>query len=155
MSNPDIWGPPLWRLLHAFAEKLGRQTNVILISDEQRAWINFLKSVEIIIPCKKCKNHYILWRTKNRPENFASYPNYSLQARAREWVWGLHTEINQERKVENVPLADVQAMYQDRTSDDVQREYEYLLRLLQAYHISPDALRIFKFATSRLKTMLY
>ena len=51
-SNKD-WGPFLWTILHGFAEKLGRQTNEIMASDEaresRRAVAATLKQTEVLV----------------------------------------------------------------------------------------------------------
>lgn len=149
MAEPAVWGPSMWRLLHALAEKLGKQTTTILIEDEQRAWLHFLRSVENVIPCKRCKAHYRGWTLKNRIEG--SLTKFG----ARSWLWGLHDEINSERKVQGPVLNQMEEMYGNKSPYDITRDYEeclgHLTQAVQRQQISHDFFRIFKFRLSLLR----
>ena len=151
MANPDVWGPPLWRLLHSLAERLGKQTSIILITDEIRAWTNFLKSVEHVIPCAKCRGHYKRWRLAHRIENAVN------REEARAWLWGLHREVNEERKVASPPLTEMPALYEKRTPSAITRDYEdctaVFKNTVQLSLITGDGLRNFKYALSVLRAL--
>jgi hypothetical protein len=111
MSSPKVWGPALWYILHTYTEKLGNQSNEILSTDQRRAWINFLKSIEAAIPCAKCRAHYKEWRIKHPIDNFSYYMGDTLKQRAREWVWGLHEDVNKENGLTGVPIEKLPEMY--------------------------------------------
>jgi hypothetical protein len=155
VNGPNVWGPPLWRILHSLAERLGRQHNSILVSDERRAWINFLKSVGAAIPCNRCKKHYEDWSKKNKIEAFLSHPYGTLREEARKWLWALHTEINEESKVTNIPLSDVENLYGKRTTFDISKdEREFtavLMRLVALIPTLKRSLSLFQFATVKLR----
>jgi len=157
MANPDVWGPPMWRLLHSLAERLGKQTNMILITDEFRAWTNFLKAVEHVIPCAKCRGHYKRWRLAHRIENFMNNSSATIRGEARLWLWGLHKEVNEERGVPNLPIADLPAIYEKRTSSTITRDSEdcttVFKNAVQQSLITGDALRNFKYTLSILRTL--
>lgn len=149
MSDPVVWGPALWRILHTLAERLGTQKNSILIADEQRAWMNFLHSVENAIPCKRCKDHYRRWSREHRIDAALT------KGAARKWVWGLHTEINAEQNKVGPELSEMDALYGERTSSDLTRDVDECLQHLttasQRTHITTAALRSFKYTLSFLR----
>jgi hypothetical protein len=146
MSEPAVWGPSMWRLLHGLAEKLGKQTTMILIQDERRAWLHFLRSVENVIPCKRCKQHYRSWTLKNRIEDA------TVRTTARAWLWGLHDEVNSERKVDGPPLSEMEAMYEGRdVTRDAEECFGHLVRAVQQQQITPESFRKFKFQLSFLR----
>jgi len=158
MSNPNVWGPPLWRLLHTLAEKAGKQTNPILIADERRAWISFLKAVEMVIPCQRCKAHYTKWRTTHRLEQFMNYSPTVFREEARKWLWGLHSEVNEERNVTNLALSDLPSIYEKRTREDISKDsVDCIAAFKTAVQYTPlpvEALRNFKTAFTKLRGTL-
>jgi hypothetical protein len=158
MSNRDTWGPPLWRLLHTLAEKLGKHTNSLLMTDERRAWISFLKAVEMAIPCPKCKAHYIKWRTVHKFEEFMTCPPASFREEARKWVWALHTQVNEERGVPNIDLLEVASMYENRSQQDLLKDsVDCIAAFKTAVQYTPlpvEALRNFKTAFTKLRGTL-
>ena len=121
-NGTDVWGPPLWRTMHSLAERLGKQTNTTMVNDEKRAWVNFLKSVDTVIPCPKCRHHYKVWSHRNKIDNFITCPYGKFREEARKWLWALHTEINDERKVMGVLYSEVEQMYSRRTSADIHND---------------------------------
>jgi len=80
-------------------------------TDQRRAWINLLKSVEGTIPCPRCKSHYREWRTKHPIEQFNNYQGNVLKQKAREWVWGLHDNVNQENGLTSPPIESLEEIY--------------------------------------------
>ena len=147
----------MWRLLHSLAERLGKQESAILIGDELRAWVNFLKAVEFTIPCQKCRSHYRAWRTKNRVEKFLTASSLTIRSEARAWVWGLHSEVNEERRVANVPLNDLPALYEKRMPLEITRDAEECItafqNAVQQSLLQADGFRNFKFTLSRLRVL--
>jgi Erv1 / Alr family len=157
MANPTEWGPPLWRILHTQAERLGRHVLPVLITDEQRAWIHFLKSLETAIPCQKCRQHYKAWRTKHPLERFATVRGDALRSLARSWVWGLHSEVNWENgKQEGEPkLEEMETLYGARSSQEIASDIKEVLRLFQQAIIlrllTPEPFHTFKQSLALLR----
>ena len=150
MAEPAIWGPSMWRLLHTLAERLGKQTSLMLIQDEQRAWIHFIRSVENVIPCKRCKAHFGAWIRKNRPESAVT------KDAARSWLWGIHDEVNKERAVVGGPtLQDMEGLYASRNSYEITSDSEecirHLLEAVQRAIIATEPFRVFKYRLSLLR----
>jgi len=153
MAQADEWGPPLWRILHTLAERLGRQTIPLLATDERRAWVGFLRSIEGVMPCAKCRAHYRAWRLKNPVEKFINA--YDLKETAREWLWTLHTEVNTERGVMGPALEEIPALYGNRTGYEIQDDINKVLQILQTATlqrtVTGDAVRTFRKALELLQ----
>jgi hypothetical protein len=76
--SPTIWGPPLWRLLHALAEK--RETDT--------EWPTLLRALREGIPCPECAYHYNAWYARN-----------PLRGRGvAAWLLALHNDVNRRNK---------------------------------------------------------
>ena len=129
MVQNTEWGPPLWRILHTLAERLGRQAHPILIQDEARLWGQLLLQTNTILPCKLCQAHYKEWRTKHSLEGIRG--TY-LRDESRRWLWALHENVNQERGVQSgIDLSGVEVLYGGRTSAELQTDLQALLGVLQ------------------------
>ena len=77
------WQPVTWTLFHTITLKY--KENLIEYKDQ---YINFFESFKTILPCKKCKNHYI--ENLNKEElNINNNLN-----RLFEWTVDLHNDVN-------------------------------------------------------------
>jgi hypothetical protein len=131
VQNSD-WGPHLWRILHAGAEKMGRQTSPMLAADELRAWISFLKGTEGIMPCALCRKHYGEWKKERPPEKLAAWSGVYLQSECRKWVWDLHERVNARAGVQSSIMFDsLQTLYGAYKKEDLMKEYDELHRVIQ------------------------
>lgn len=108
------WGPLLWKLLHALAEKLGTQKPDILATDEAREMVLILKGVEVIMPCEKCRKHYKEYRVNNPYEQFAQRRGLALKKGVKEWLYLLHEAVNKKNNIDSkIRLEDIESMYKD------------------------------------------
>jgi Erv1 / Alr family len=129
MVQNSEWGPPLWRLLHTLAEQIGRQTIGMLAIDESRAWLQFLRTTELVMPCKLCRRHYREWRTAHPLE---SLNVAGRDPSSREWLWGLHEDVNARRGVQSgVRLEDMERLYGSRESYELQQDIATLSEIFQ------------------------
>lgn len=150
MVHTQEWGPPLWRILHAAAEKLGRQTIQIMATDERYAWVAFLRSIEQTMPCAKCRLHFKVWRLKHPYERFIN--SYDIRADAREWLWSLHEEVNTEKGVTGPKLEDLPALYGTLdVHEDIARLIEVFQRAVHGLQMKPSILQAFRVALNNLR----
>jgi len=56
------WGPKFWKILHTFAECSGGLQNQILRNDEADIWKILLKTQAFVMPCPRCRDHYLEYR---------------------------------------------------------------------------------------------
>ncbi len=95
------WGPPLWKLLHGIAECLGNQPVAMLATDEAHEIVFLLRDVEKIMPCQLCRSHYHQWRKDHPLEEIDRLRGFQLRLGVREWLYGLHEDVNRSRGIES------------------------------------------------------
>ena len=89
MESPQnhIWGPALWMILHASAERIGSQHLKRLPQEESRIWLSLLASLRYSLPCPLCKNHFTSY--------FSSAPLAVFNKdTVRNWLFKLHERVN-------------------------------------------------------------
>lgn len=133
-SNKD-WGPFLWTILHGFAEKLGRQTNEIMASDEAREIVLILRGVEHVMPCEKCRKHYHEYLKKNPVDEFAQRRGEVLRQVVRLWLWKLHEAVNERNGEVSFPIEELTPKYQNAAIADSLKTLKIVL-----YKAIPDGL---------------
>ena len=99
MVSPAEWGPNAWTLLHGLAEKVGNQTNIVMIRDQQNELRITLRNFWCLMPCQKCQAHYREWLRSHPPDAFTSKNGGYLQDEMRSWVYRLHEAVNGQREV--------------------------------------------------------
>jgi hypothetical protein len=153
MTSKEIWGPPLWRLLHSLAERLGRQTIPLVATDEKRAWVNLLKLVGQVMPCVKCRTHYREWSVR-QPLG----ASYAIRDDARRWLWALHNEVNSERGITGPTLDEIPELYGHRTSQELNADYKQIIEsfqlAVQQRLIAPDVFMTFKMRLIALRQIV-
>lgn len=123
------WGPPLWRILHTLAERVGRQGIPLLAMDEMRAWTALLRSTEGIMPCSLCRTHYRAWKHTHPLEGMAGS---GLAPLTRKWLWELHDTVNRQRGVEGgVGFEQLSEIYGTKSTAELQHDIDILLNVLQ------------------------
>jgi len=114
----------------------------------------FLKSVELVLPCAKCKAHFQSWRKRNPVEASVALSGEPLRTWARGWVYDLHDEVNQEKGLKSPGLEEVQQLFQSRTAreqaDDIREIQAHLLRASQLRIIKAEHIHAFKTNVSLL-----
>jgi hypothetical protein len=106
------WGPLLWRILHTAAEHLGKPRPALLQTDEVNRWMFVLKAVENTMPCALCRSHYKVWLKKNPVTQFTRLRGDVLKETARKWLYDLHENVNEGRKVASgIQLEQLPALY--------------------------------------------
>lgn len=85
--NINVWGPGLWELIHTVAFNYNKSK--IPENVKKVKYINLFTSLGNLIPCNKCKLHYISFLKKNPIQNYAS--SYSGIIK---WTNNLHNNVN-------------------------------------------------------------
>ena len=125
----ETWGPPFWYVLHTSAEQLGKSKLAIVQTDEVNRWILLLKSVEGALPCAMCRDHYRRWLAAHPVAQFTGLKGDALRARAREWLWSLHEDVNQRKGVvSGITMEMLPQMY---TLQGYQARVEELVKCLK------------------------
>ncbi len=121
MDHPsnNIWGPPLWRILHALTEKIGTFHSRFKYEEEKRLWITLLNSIKLSLPCPLCKNHYTTYYNSNPVHKIIANCNTSilLKTTIREWLFNLHSNVNiRLNKSIKITINDLHDMYSNYTN---------------------------------------
>lgn len=95
-TQPDNaqWGPPLWRILHAMAERSGRHTKPLLDDEENRLWIKFLSNLRKALPCSICREHYSEYVKSNTIEPALLKKGVEKQSALRKYFFDFHNAVN-------------------------------------------------------------
>jgi len=112
---PDVpsvnqWGPVLWKILHALAEKYGTLVSPLFEAEEAVSWLHIINSTGTILPCKDCRDHYDAW-LKNNPPQFKNKTSSEKRTWVRNYFWSLHTDINLRNGKENVDFDYLSTLY--------------------------------------------
>jgi hypothetical protein len=105
----EEWGPLLWLLLHTLADKAGKQTNTIMMGDEQRAWPLFVKTLAPVIPCPYCREHFQSYLTAHPfdlPMDYYMWKDYIPL-----YFYTLHESVNARLGKPSFPFASLSATY--------------------------------------------
>ena len=153
MAGNEIWGPPLWRILHTLAERLGQQKLTLMAVDERRAWTNFIRTIDSAMPCARCRAHFKTWRLKHTIERFVN--SRVIREDARQWLWALHQDVNLERGVSGLTLEEVPELYARRTNQEIQEDIRVVLESFQKgvllRLVAPEGVAAFRKALSHLR----
>ena len=81
--SPKIWGPKTWKSIHYMAFAYPEQP-----TDEQKqAASNLLYSLQYLLPCEKCRNHYAAYIAQNPPQ-------VNSRAEFTQYINTLHNHVN-------------------------------------------------------------
>jgi hypothetical protein len=147
----QVWGPALWSLFHALAEKAGQRPRIE--SEEKRLWRQFLLSLRAVIPCPACQKHYNdyikihSWTPVLEGDGWGS--------RIKHWFWEFHNAVRGSKgqplefeegrlataytrsKADLVPFKQIWTEHMRRglalhllTRDDMQRSLRFLEELI-------------------------
>lgn len=96
-TQPDNaqWGPPLWRIFHAMAERSGRHTKPLFDDEENRLWLKFLSNLRKSLPCNICKQHYIEYFTSHNFDMILSKKGVEKQNAIRKYFFDFHNAVNE------------------------------------------------------------
>ena len=83
--GPAVWGPIFWKMMHIVTIGYSHFPT----EEEQRAAINFFESLQYMIPCPICKEHY--------KANLAKFPVANVvdsKEKLIRWLFDMHNTIN-------------------------------------------------------------
>jgi len=101
----SVWGPPLWHFLHTMSFNYPIHPTM----DEKRHYMNFVKSLEYILPCKYCRINF--------KKNLSALPITIETMKSRhtfsKYIFDLHELINKMlNKKSNIKYEDVRETYE-------------------------------------------
>jgi hypothetical protein len=91
----ENWGPVLWAILHALAEKSGNVSTPSFRDDEKRQWKNIIDGLPKIIPCPSCREHAEEWIRAHPIFDLKTPMNSSdLHVWLVDWFYEFHESVN-------------------------------------------------------------
>lgn len=99
----DVWGRPMWFVLHTFSLYSPPLSNNIKL-----AWKAFVSSLQYVLPCPICKEHVKQNMIAINIDNFLSTPKKLF-----EWTWRLHNTVNvsKDYKTRALSLQEAEEIY--------------------------------------------
>jgi hypothetical protein len=91
----DNWGPSLWTILHALAEKGGKAIAPSFNEDEKRQWIILIELLPKIIPCPNCREHAQEWILKHPITAIKELTTGEMYDWLTTWVYTFHENVNE------------------------------------------------------------
>jgi FAD-linked sulfhydryl oxidase len=58
--NPNVWGAPCWTFLHCISYTYPISPR----KEDKRHYKQFFKSLQYVLPCKLCREHYAMYLKK-------------------------------------------------------------------------------------------
>lgn len=97
MTNPILWGPPLWQAMFACAWHCDA-------ASFEHLYELLLRQIPLLIPCEKCRHHFATNKTTvdRRARGEPKTPEHAFR-----WLWYLKDEINRSLRRSSVSLDDV------------------------------------------------
>jgi hypothetical protein len=132
--NPKVWGPHAWFFLDSIVLSLPNKLN-----DEQKnIYKNFFTSLQYILPCEGCRNHYT--------ENLKKYPLtdqiLSNKENMIKWLLNVHNNVRKENKT--IPISIKQFFeYYYKQYDETKNEKKIKKKCNFKYQISIILLLLF------------
>lgn len=158
MTQNSQWGPPLWRVLHTVAERLGVNQNSLVATDEARTFVQLLRVTEGVMPCPLCRKHFHQWILSHSPAALELRRGPSLRLDARRWLWSLHENVNHTRGVSGMTLEDAEAHYSAISKDAFQKDIDALNHMftvaMQTSLVNPNHVRSWKALLSLLRRLV-
>jgi hypothetical protein len=105
------WGPFVWSILHALAERTTRIITPLYEKDERRAWIGLIQATGPMLPCSDCRDHYATWLSAHPVTVIMTLPTGELLNWVRRWFYDLHENVNQRLGKPGIPFENLTSLY--------------------------------------------
>lgn len=107
--NPKVWGPHGWFFLDSIVLSLPNK----LSYEQKNIYKNFFTSIQDILPCEGCREHY--------KQNLIKYPLTDVVLSNKEnmikWILNVHNNVRRDAK--KIPISVTQYFeYYDKQYDD-------------------------------------
>ena len=83
--NPKSWGSGAWMFLHCIGETFPESPTL----EEQAHYRVFFESLQWVLPCKICRDHFGEWLTMYPLENYLD-----SRTKIMDWIFLLHNYVN-------------------------------------------------------------
>ena len=88
MTQPTVWGPPIWTLFHTLIEKLKEEH----FKEIYMNLFNFIKQICKYLPCPDCSQHATSFLSKVKPEHISNKNDF------KNMLFVFHNSVNNRTK---------------------------------------------------------
>jgi hypothetical protein len=119
--NPEIWGPKAWFFIDTIILSLPENLNQELQNNIK----NFLITLQILLPCEKCRHHYILYIKENIEKTDFTKKKYII-----EFINRLHNIISERNKKRKYNIEEMYNYYNRQYIKSSNYDIFYLIILI-------------------------
>ncbi len=152
--SKKYWGPRIWRLLHTMSchPSVGSSRPSVLERDERSAWLYALRALGQIMPCDRCKKHYMEWfMVTNMSKQLLTYGD--LRTYIRSALFDLHCSANLDQGLPPTPVVytELDTAYPPKSLTPIVQDLEKTwARGLELRTIPLDGVKLWKKSLSTL-----
>jgi hypothetical protein len=84
MTQPTVWGPPIWTLFHTLIEKIKEEHFKEIYID----LFHFIKQICKYLPCPDCSQHATSFLSKIKPEHISNKNDF------KNMLYVFHNKVN-------------------------------------------------------------
>lgn len=112
--NPKVWGPHTWFFLDSVVLSLPNKLNY----EQKNIYKNFFTSLQNILPCEACREHY--------KENLKKYPLtdeiLSKKENMIKWLLNVHNNVRRDAKKIPISIKQYFEYYNKQYDDDYNKK---------------------------------
>lgn len=97
VSNPEEWGPILWKYLHCLTEKCGFSNNKVIDADQANSMDILINNLPHILPCTECQSHAASYLSTHPLPSLKELKGETLRNTIREWLFNFHNTVRQSK----------------------------------------------------------
>ena len=97
MTQPSVWGPPIWRLFHVFLEKIKEDE----FQNIYMELFNHIKRICNYLPCPECSQHATVFLSKITPEQISNKNDF------KNMLYIFHNKVNIKKKKKLFPYSEM------------------------------------------------
>ena len=94
----DFWGPCCWKTIHSFVTTYEPSMS--------KAFISFINSLAVLLPCEKCRNHL-----KDNLKAIPLEPYLENKDRLFLWSFLIHDRVNKQLGKKSPPFKTIKKIY--------------------------------------------
>jgi hypothetical protein len=100
--DPNIWGPSFWYILHTISFHYPEKPSEY----QKRVFHDFFNSLKDVLPCDKCKKHYVKYVTE-----YPISPHLDKKTNLIKWLIDVHNFVNLSLNKNTMTYEEVGKLY--------------------------------------------
>ena len=97
MTQPSIWGPPIWKLFHVLIEKMNDESfNHLYLS-----LFNHIKRICSYLPCPECSQHATIFLSNIKQEQISTKNDF------KNMLYIFHNKVNLRKNKALFPYSEI------------------------------------------------